>query len=211
MPLIQPTTQPARWRAALGETVYTGQTALGQATGVNPDYALVHAEGDAAYVAELESIADALPALPDSGWLEAGDVYQHGGHAIMVRQSHWRTEHNPADVLALFVVYRADAADVLEWVAGESVQVGTRRTYGGVTYECLQAHTTQPDWTPPQTIGGLWELVVEAPDEPQPWVQPTGAHDAYPAGARVTHNGYIWESDIDANVWEPPMFWTQIE
>lgn len=33
-------------------------------------------------------------------------------------------------------------------------------------------------------------------------VQPTGAHDAY--------DGKTWESDIDANVWEPPEQWSEV-
>lgn len=43
------------------------------------------------------------------------------------------------------------------------------------------------------------------------WVQPTGAHDSYPAGFQVTHNGQDWQSDVDANVWEPGVSqWTQL-
>jgi Neuraminidase (sialidase) len=36
-----------------------------------------------------------------------------------------------------------------------------------------------------------------------PWVQPTGAHDSYPAGAHVTYGGKIWENLTSANVWQP--------
>lgn len=35
------------------------------------------------------------------------------------------------------------------------------------------------------------------------WIQPTGAHDAYPAGIVVTHAGKSWVSLAPANVWEP--------
>jgi hypothetical protein len=42
----------------------------------------------------------------------------------------------------------------------------------------------------------------EAPPLPE-WVQPTGAHDAYPLGMWVTHNGYDFVSLLEANVWEP--------
>ena len=35
------------------------------------------------------------------------------------------------------------------------------------------------------------------------WVQPTGAHDAYPAGWIVEHGGVLYQSLIAANVWEP--------
>lgn len=55
------------------------------------------------------------------------------------------------------------------------------------------------------------------PDEPQPseeypeWVQPTGAHDAYEQGAKVSHNGKKWTSDIGGNVWEPGVYgWTEV-
>lgn len=35
------------------------------------------------------------------------------------------------------------------------------------------------------------------------WVQPTGAHDAYPKDWTVTYDGGQWVSLVDANVWEP--------
>jgi hypothetical protein len=47
----------------------------------------------------------------------------------------------------------------------------------------------------------------QPPDTTPPWVQPTGAHDAYPAGAQVTHNGRLWENvHGDGNVWEPGVY-----
>jgi len=55
-----------------------------------------------------------------------------------------------------------------------------------------------------------WHRYGASPDDgPQPWVQPSGAADAYPAGAQVTHNGDTWTSDLDGNVWEPGVYgWT---
>ena len=49
-------------------------------------------------------------------------------------------------------------------------------------------------------------------DEEYPeWVQPTGAHDAYAQGAKVSHNGKKWTSDIAANTYEPGVYgWTEI-
>lgn len=42
------------------------------------------------------------------------------------------------------------------------------------------------------------------------WTQPLGATDAYMAGDEVSHNGEIWVSDIDSNVWEPGVYgWTK--
>lgn len=43
------------------------------------------------------------------------------------------------------------------------------------------------------------------------WVQPTGAHDAYAQGAKVTHNGKKWTSNISGNVWEPGVYgWDEV-
>ena len=106
------------------------------------------------------SAGDYTP-LPDRGeWLEAGEIYGYNNGLVIVRQSHSRTEHAPEDVPALFSVYREDAADALAWIANEPVLVGTRRLYEGVLYECIQAHTTQEDWTPP-AVPALWMAVIE--------------------------------------------------
>lgn len=37
------------------------------------------------------------------------------------------------------------------------------------------------------------------------WIQPTGAHDAYQVEERVLHNGKVWVSQTDGNVWEPTL------
>lgn len=143
-----------------------------------------------------------LPAVGE--WLEAGDIYGYGGGLIIVRQSHSRTIYAPEDTPALFSVYREDAADVLEWVPNERVEVGMRRVYDGVTYQVRLAHTTQSDWTPPATPA-LWAVVQEGPDCPD-WVQPTGAHDAYNIGDCVTFEGQQYVSKINANVWSPAVY-----
>ena len=35
------------------------------------------------------------------------------------------------------------------------------------------------------------------------WIQPTGAHDAYPKNWEVTHNSSTWVSLVDNNTWKP--------
>ena len=44
------------------------------------------------------------------------------------------------------------------------------------------------------------------PDTPAEWVQPTGAHDAYHIGDRVTYNGEIWVCTSNNNVYAPGVF-----
>ena len=73
--------------------------------------------------------------------------------------------------------------------------------------QLLDAPVDQPVWATyraslralPEQPG--WPEAVEWPAEP--WLQPSGAHDAYPLDARVTHAGKVWVSLVDANTWEP--------
>jgi len=155
----------------------------------------------------LESDTDAstiYPPLPTSGWMEEGVVYSYNRGMVIVRQPHERTIYAPEDTPALFYVYRANTEGA-GWVANEPVEKGDTRTFEGKTYQCIQPHTTQADWTPTATIGVLWKEVVIVVDIPV-WVQPTGAHDAYQKGKVVwypTLNSTKYESLIDANVWSP--------
>ena len=91
--------------------------------------------------------------------------------------------------------------------------VGAIVSYDGVLYRCVQAHTSQADWTPDK-VPALWAPVRKtAGTQPDEWVQPAGASDAYGAGDRVTFQGAVWESTIDANVWSPtayPAGWTKV-
>lgn len=100
------------------------------------------------------------------------------------------------------------------WENGKAYTVETRVQYGGKLYRCVQAHTSQSDWTPP-VAASLWSGVTVDPttgyDE---WKQPTGAHDAYKKGGRVLFNGSVYESLIDGNAYSPtayPAGWKLIE
>ncbi|MCA1806414.1 MAG: hypothetical protein LC687_00910, partial [Actinobacteria bacterium] len=45
------------------------------------------------------------------------------------------------------------------------------------------------------------------------WVQPTGGHDAYNTGEKVSHLGKIYNSEIDANTQVPgsdERWWTEV-
>jgi hypothetical protein len=89
----------------------------------------------------------------------------------------------------------------MEWKPGQVVKVDDWRRHGGKLYRCVQAHTTQSDWTP-DIVPALWQ-VKAAPGVIAAWVQPTGAHDAYNIGDRVTHVGKTWQSTINANTTVP--------
>lgn len=54
-------------------------------------------------------------------------------------------------------------------------------------------------------------LTATGHDPGTDWTQPTGAHDAYPRGWTVQHDGRTWTSLTPANVWEPGVSgWRQI-
>src|SRR5690606_19584277 len=50
------------------------------------------------------------------------------------------------------------AAQAAEWAASTSYTAGTRVTYNGVEYECIQSHTALPGWEPPN-VPALWKHV----------------------------------------------------
>ncbi len=97
-----------------------------------------------------------------------------------------------------------------EWSA-ESVEyvLDDIRQYNGLLYRCVQAHTSQATWTP-EDAASLWTRIADPAQEWPEWIQPTGAHNAYAKGAKVTHAGKRWVSDVDANTWEPGVYgWTE--
>lgn len=96
------------------------------------------------------------------------------------------------------------------WVPDTDYKAGDRRRYSdGYLYKCIQPHKSQEDWTPDKTPA-LWTRIGDPGDEWPEWVQPTGAHDAYALGAKVSHADKHWTSDIDSNVFEPGVYgWTE--
>lgn len=95
------------------------------------------------------------------------------------------------------------------WAPDIDVVKDERRYFGGKVYKCIQPHRTQADWTPDVTQA-LWKVV--SLDEWPEWVQPTGAHDAYNTGDKVTYNGKHYVSLIDGNIWSPdayPAGWSE--
>jgi hypothetical protein len=91
------------------------------------------------------------------------------------------------------------AARSMEWTSQENwyadpIMIGERRTYAGKEWESLVDYNV---WTPPVA----WREIV-AVGHPA-WVQPTGAHDAYPLNFVVTHNGVNYRSTIPANTTVP--------
>ncbi len=96
------------------------------------------------------------------------------------------------------------------WTSGQAYAVGDRVLYQEILYKCLQAHTSQDEWTPIATAS-LWAKVL-IPDEniiPE-WEQPDSTN-AYSKGDRVIYNGVVYESTINSNVWAPDVYgWIEV-
>lgn len=87
--------------------------------------------------------------------------------------------------------------------SGEKVNAGERLWYDGKLYKVVQTHTVQDDWTPDVSASLYTEVSIEEWPE---WVQPTGVHDAYNIGDKVTFNGLHYVSLINANVYSPTAY-----
>lgn len=101
-----------------------------------------------------------------------------------------------------------------EWKADTAYEADERIRYEDKLYRCVQAHTSQADWIPPETPA-LWTEVAK-PGEIPVWKQPTGAQDAYNKGDKVWYpdrGDKVYESLIDANVFSPteyPGGWMEV-
>ena len=100
-----------------------------------------------------------------------------------------------------------------EWAEGVDYAVDERVLYDGILYKCLQAHTSQAEWTPADAVS-LWaRVLIPDPDVIPEWVQPDSTNP-YMKGDKVRHNGKVWESLIDYNVYEPsealPTIWAEV-
>ena len=87
--------------------------------------------------------------------------------------------------------------------------------------EAVQAYAEAQEITVLQAWRALAPEGVQVPDDPEPaptpnapeYKQPTGAHDAYQAGDRVTFQGRVYEAVINAVVWSPlayPQAWKEV-
>lgn len=92
-----------------------------------------------------------------------------------------------------------------EWKTDTNYIIDERRRYCGKLYKCIQSHQSQDNWTPDVAVS-LWSIVSDPSIEYPDWVQPSGTHNAYMRGDKVSHTDKHWISDVDNNVWEPGVY-----
>lgn len=168
-----------------------------------------------------------------------GDIISYGTNSIgdpqlyKVVQAHTsQADWTPDTAASLYDAFGLDESGYPIWSqpagAHDAYNTGDIVNYNGTLYKSLINGNV---WAPDVYPAG-WEVYTESstsvPDpepepEPEPeepevtipeFVQPTGAHDAYNTGDRVSYNGKVYESVINSNVWSPdayPQGWKVIE
>jgi hypothetical protein len=157
------------------------------------------------------------PALPTTGNVTAGSLYRFEDGVWSVIQAFSRTTYGahpstyPALIRKLRDPYKTEA-----WRQPIDQYDSYRllNPFTGKPDECIYAGKTWRTkvdnnvWEP--AVGSLWDeinadgnVVVPPANEYPQWVQPTGGHDAYKIGDKVTFNGQRYTSKINGNVWSP--------
>lgn len=86
---------------------------------------------------------------------------------------------------------------------GTEVTVGTRLWDDGKLWKVIQQHTVQEDWRPGDAVSLFTEVSIEEWPE---WKQPTGSHDAYMTGDKVTWEDKHWINGVDYNTYAPGVY-----
>lgn len=101
-----------------------------------------------------------------------------------------------------------EAVELFEhWAVDTAYALDVRVSYENKLYKCVQAHTSQEGWEPPN-VPALWTEVAK-PGEIPVWRQPTGAQDAYQKGDKVHYpdaDGPVYVSTVDNNTWAPGVY-----
>ncbi|GHU60692.1 hypothetical protein FACS1894171_2520 [Clostridia bacterium] len=102
-------------------------------------------------------------------------------------------------------LYPAWNGDSTRYLVGDVVKYGVNADGETQLYEVVQGHTSQADWTPDVAVS-LFKKIGFTDEGLPVWTQPLGAGDAYQTGDRVSHNGVVYTSKIDNNVWSPEAY-----
>ena len=98
-----------------------------------------------------------------------------------------------------------------EWESfedGHTFTVGNRLNYQEVLYKVLQEYQKQSTWNP-EDVPSLFAKVLNPDAEViTEWEQPDSTN-GYMTGDKVSHNGIVYESLVDNNVWEPGVAGTE--
>lgn len=142
------------------------------------------------YVQAGGQIRQVWSLVPDEGTAQEAAV------ALARMQAASLPDEDALSVAALYDEWDGSGVEYEQW---------QRVRFQGWLVKCLQGHVSQPDWTP-NAAPSLWARILPGQDgsgvDVGEWEQP-GSESGYAKGDRVSHAGKVWESLVDANVWEP--------
>jgi len=107
-------------------------------------------------------------------------------------------------VISLFPLWAADF-DALVAAVGEDgvIRRGTRLRRGGYLFTNMHDISHADHNTDPLEDPSMWSRMVD-PDEGAPeWFMPQWPFTQWMYGSRAMHDGVVWVSTADNNVWEP--------
>ena len=98
----------------------------------------------------------------------------------------------------------------VEWDENWRGSAGSIVQDEGQLYRSIHDVTDAGQNRKPSETPSMWTRIGNPLEEFTEWIQPIGAHDAYEQGAKTSHSGKKWVSDVDSNVWEPGVYgWTE--
>ena len=109
---------------------------------------------------ELLTMSAATPEWKPGMTLAVGDTVMHGGSMFVVIQAHTTQAGWEPGTATQSLFRRVQQEGSTEWQPDTDYATGAECTYDGSTYTCLQGHTSQAGWEPPN-VPSLWKLKTE--------------------------------------------------
>ena len=150
--------QLEQWAVEQGYIITTPRIAQRKATQLAVADKIISDELDDQTVAELSALFD--PWAPDQV-VKVGDLRSWDDTVVECIQAHTtQADWTPDVVPALWKIHRAPVVGPEVWQAGASYSTGEHVWYpdlDGTEYVCLQGHTSQAGWQPPN-VPALWAI-----------------------------------------------------
>lgn len=179
--------------------------------------------------AQVLEVSTLLPTWAEGTEYAVDDPVSDGeGGVYRCEQAHTSSAENNLTVASLWtkISVAGDGIDVWQQPTGahNAYSTGNRVHYPTADGPVYESTIDGNCWSPDVYPSG-WKLVEESggeqggeTEQPEPsgapeFVQPTGAHDAYNTGDRVTYGGKVYESTMDGNAYSPdayPQGWKMI-
>lgn len=109
---------------------------------------------------ELLTMSAATPEWKPGMTLAVGDTVMHGGSMFVVIQAHTTQAGWEPGTATQSLFRRVQQEGSTEWQPDTDYATGAECTYEGSAYTCLQGHTSQAGWEPPN-VPSLWKLKTE--------------------------------------------------